>query len=156
VSYCRWSSDFGECDVYVYADVSGGWTTHVAGRKLKHLMPDAIKAMYPSWNEPDAADRYMAFHKAEQEWRDSLPHDEHPCMVYDPETKQKKPSTTKWVKDSEYADLPEPYGGESYNDPSPGECAERLEDLRKAGLRVPQYAIDALREEQAEMTKAFA
>lgn len=29
MSYCRWS----ECDVYVYADVNGGWTTHVANRR---------------------------------------------------------------------------------------------------------------------------
>lgn len=29
MSYCRWSSDNFKCDVYVYADVSGGWTTHV-------------------------------------------------------------------------------------------------------------------------------
>lgn len=29
MSYCRWS----ECDVYVYEDVTGGWTTHVAGRR---------------------------------------------------------------------------------------------------------------------------
>lgn len=27
MAYCRWS----ECDAYVYEDVSGGWTTHIAG-----------------------------------------------------------------------------------------------------------------------------
>ena len=32
MSYCRWS----ECDVYVYADVNGGWTTHVAARRNIH------------------------------------------------------------------------------------------------------------------------
>lgn len=29
MAYCRWS----DCDVYVYEDVNGGWTTHVAGRR---------------------------------------------------------------------------------------------------------------------------
>lgn len=35
MSYCRWSSDDFECDLYCYADVRGGYTTHVAGRDKK-------------------------------------------------------------------------------------------------------------------------
>lgn len=30
MSYCRWSSDDFRSDVYVYSDVEGGYTTHVA------------------------------------------------------------------------------------------------------------------------------
>lgn len=37
-----------------------------------------------------------------------------------------------------------------YNELSPRACADRLESLREAGYVVPQYAIDALREEQSE------
>ena len=33
MSYCRWSTDNFRCDLYCYADVSGGYTTHVAGRR---------------------------------------------------------------------------------------------------------------------------
>lgn len=33
MSYCRWSSDNGYCDLYVYEDVQGGWTSHVAARR---------------------------------------------------------------------------------------------------------------------------
>jgi hypothetical protein len=33
MSYCRWSTDDFQCDVYVYADVAGGFTTHVAGNR---------------------------------------------------------------------------------------------------------------------------
>lgn len=33
MSYCRWSSDDFKCDLYIYEDTSGGFTTHVAGRK---------------------------------------------------------------------------------------------------------------------------
>ena len=36
MSYCRWSSDGGQCDVHCYADVSGGFTTHVAASRRKH------------------------------------------------------------------------------------------------------------------------
>jgi hypothetical protein len=30
MAFCRWSND---CDVYCYEDSSGGFTTHVSGRK---------------------------------------------------------------------------------------------------------------------------
>ena len=33
MSYCRFSSMNWMCDVYCYADVGGGWTTHVASRR---------------------------------------------------------------------------------------------------------------------------
>lgn len=32
MSYCRWSSDDYQCDVYVYEGF-GGWVTHVASRR---------------------------------------------------------------------------------------------------------------------------
>lgn len=58
----------------------------------------------------------------------------------------------KWFKENtEYVDLTAPSAGESFIDNTPGECADRLIALRGEGLDVPQYAIDALREEQAEL-----
>lgn len=45
MSYCRWSSDNFRCDLYCYADVGGGYTTHVAGRRrigLENLPPDPL------------------------------------------------------------------------------------------------------------------
>jgi hypothetical protein len=144
VSYCRWSSDFGECDVYVYADVRGGWTTHVAGRRLKHRVPDEIRAI--------AADDPVAAHMAETAWRESLPCDEIPCTTVDPVTRKAKPGIYRTPKDSEYLNLREisPLAGQSFNDLTPGDCADRLELLRAAGFNVPQHAIDELREEQEE------
>lgn len=35
MAYCRWSSLGGYSDVYVYEDVNGGWTTHIAERRHK-------------------------------------------------------------------------------------------------------------------------
>jgi hypothetical protein len=39
MSYCRWSSDNFLCDLYCYADVSGGWTTNVATRRYVGDIP---------------------------------------------------------------------------------------------------------------------
>lgn len=150
MSYCRWSSDFGECDVYVYASGDGGWTTHVANRRLKHRVPDEIRAL--ASGESAEAGGFAAAHMAETAWRESLPCDEVPCTVLDPVTKKPKPGVYRTPKDSEYLDLRKisPLAGESFNDETPGACADRLEAIRATGLNVPQYAIDALREEQAE------
>lgn len=34
MSYCRWSTDDFQCDLYIYEDVAGGWTTHVASNRI--------------------------------------------------------------------------------------------------------------------------
>jgi hypothetical protein len=39
MSYCRWSSNDFQCDVYVYEDVAGGWTTHVACNRVVYSEP---------------------------------------------------------------------------------------------------------------------
>lgn len=136
MSYCRWSSDFFQCDVYVYADVSGGWTTHVAGRRMRYGPPETVTQM-----PCDTFDEYWAQHLAYDAWRDSLPKDKDGD-----------------VADSEYINLSDigPEAGESYNDPTAAECAERLEALKASGFNVPQRAIDALRQEAVESPDAAA
>lgn len=39
MSYCRWSTDNFECDLYCYEDVRGGWTTHVASNRHVGVCP---------------------------------------------------------------------------------------------------------------------
>ena len=39
MSYCRWSSDDYLCDVYCYEDVSGGYSTWVAGNRPVYKEP---------------------------------------------------------------------------------------------------------------------
>lgn len=39
MSYCRFSTDDFQCDVYVYADVAGGYTTHVASNRVAFAEP---------------------------------------------------------------------------------------------------------------------
>jgi hypothetical protein len=152
VSYCRWSSDHFECDVYTYANVSGAWTTHVAGRRRKHKVPDEIKAMYPAWGDPDWVSKYTAADEAVKAWERTLPCDEVEVQYMQADGTT-KPGIDYWLKDSEYLDLSEigPEAGQTFDDSCPGESADTLERLRAKGFNVPQYAIDSLREEQREM-----
>lgn len=79
MSYCRWSSMNHSCDLYVYADVNGGYTCHVAGRKRVSdtPCPDIPKEW---WKLP--ADELLELHNKQNEWVESaelvdigLPHD---------------------------------------------------------------------------------
>ena len=108
MSYCRWS----ECDVYVYEDVNGGWTTHVAARRNSAGKGPQL--------DSTTAETLMKSYQAFQDWSKA---------------------------NDEYVDIDLPSAGMSFNDPSPDDCADRLEALRAEGFDVPQYAIDALRED---------
>lgn len=144
MSYCRWSSMNWRCDVYVYEDVGGGWTTHVAGRRrVIPPIPDlpimrlpsfcgkwdreALRMDYPSrWHAIGARIVFGAY---------ALWH--------------------RWVHMGSLHLIPLrsiglPYDGESFNDATPGECAARLESLRDVGYIVPRGVISALRQEDTE------
>ena len=115
MSYCRFSSDDFKCDVYVYEDVQGGFTTHVAGNRIIYSEP--------------------------------LP-PEIPCNQENMRAWVRRESkVSKIIDASGREDIELPYAGESFNDVSAAECADRLESLRSIGYIVPQYAIDALRTE---------
>jgi hypothetical protein len=125
MSYCRWSSDDFQCDVYVYESTGDFWSTNVAGRR--RIIPPDVLASFPVVSDDDAASRF-ARHRAVMQWMNTAEH--------------------------EWFDLSHlPSAGESFRDDTPGECADRLEALRAEGFNVPQYAIDALREEQAEKAR---
>lgn len=143
MSYCRWSSDNWMCDVYVYASYMGCWTIHVAGtRNVIPPLPDlpihrlatfggkydfeARKATYPS--------KLHAACAKTQFWLAALWHRAHMASV---DAVPKRPIGLA-------------YDGETFYSVTAGDCADRLEMLRAAGYRVPQYAIDALRAEQEQ------
>lgn len=117
MSYCRWSDV--DCDVYVYEDVMGGWTTHVARRRWVH--PQKIRQ--PEWDFSSEA-------KLEQSMIDRK----------------------LWMTECDMVDINGPHDGETFNDPTPGECAITLRQLRHEGYHVPQFAIDRLEEDQDEMS----
>lgn len=144
MSYCRWSSMNWRCDVYVYADVGGGWTTHVAGRRrLVPPIPDMPLMHFPSlggqWLREERRMSYPSRWHAVAAW-----------LIFG--------FAAFWHNRVHMASLRliplRPIGkahdGESFNDDTPTACAERLEQLRAVGYVVPQEAIDALRSEVVE------
>lgn len=148
MSYCRWSSMNWRCDVYVYEDVGGGWTTHVAGRRrllpaIPDLLGSKLSMRLRSWVGVywDRETRKMIY---PYRWR---------ALLYRPWTSFLSFWHNRVHMGSLHLSPLRPIGlahdGESFNDPTAGECADRLESLRDLGYIVPQYAIDALRKEQA-------
>lgn len=128
MAYCRFSTDDFACDVYVYADAGGTWTTHVAANKptidRAGLPPEpawpadgATEAAVLAWAEAAAA-RQAALHRL--------------------------------LDGAERRPIGLPHDGATFEDATPGACADRLEALRRLGYVVPQAAIDELRAEEAE------
>lgn len=122
MSYCRWSTDNFRSDVYVYAASSGGWTTHVAGRKRIGDRP----------TDPYDPQIFLTM-----DFKD-------PVQVA--EWEQRKAAHDKWLEAADWHDVPEPYGGTSYNDDTPQECAARLRTMKAAGIYVPDGVIEELDE----------
>lgn len=121
MSYCRWSTDDFQCDVYVYADARGGWTTHVAGRRVVYKEP--LPPVVPFPGEGESADAWFERYR-----KVNAMHDE-----------------------ADLVDIGLPYDGDCFSDDTPSECADRLAMLHDLGYIVPQDAIDALRQEQDEL-----
>ena len=122
MSYCRWSSDDWKSDLYVYADVAGGYTAHVAGRRRDFTPP-----------EPEA-----------ELWADL-------GKVSTEEWNARNRAYNEALKESLWIALPEPSTGSLFNVDTPGEMAAKLKTLRNEGFYIPDYAIEDLEAEQAEL-----
>lgn len=116
MSYCRWSSDGFQCDVYVY-ESADGYVTNVAGRRRKYRIP------------------YIDFSSVER-IKETL--DAQRVALDDPE--------------NPLVDIGLSEDNKFFLDESASDCAERLIWLKSLGYNVPQYAIDALREEADDST----
>ena len=114
MSYCRWSSDDYQCDIYAY-ESEDGFVVHVATNRRTPDEP------FP---EP------VSYHEAGFEaWMD------------------RERRVVEMMKASPSKLLNLPHDGESSSFDTAVECAIELERLKGCGYNVPQYAIDALREE---------
>lgn len=123
MSYCRWSSMNFSCDLYVYEHVGGYWAIHVAGRRrTAELPPDPMLSLprEDATEDERAAwmEAYNARNKALDETRDSM------------------------------VDIDLPHAGETFCLSSPGECADKIEELIGLGYVCPDYVVPELREEQ--------
>lgn len=141
MSYCRFSSMNWKCDVYVYADASGGFTTHIARRKrIFPPIPDFFNLRLPTFGS--TWDRESSRLKYPSRWQEIAAHYFYSFISF-------------WHNRVHMASLRLiplrpiglPHDGGTFNDETASECADRLESLRQAGYVVPQYAIDSLREE---------
>lgn len=128
------------CDVYVYEDCMGGWTTHVAGRRrVFPPIPEIPLRWMPSfggiWSRPDRRVVYPT------RWQALV------ARIFFSITARWHSLCAWSVRVIPLRPIGLPHDGESFNDSSAAECADRLEWLREMGYSVPQYAIDALRSE---------
>lgn len=123
MSYCRWSCDDYDCDLYIYADVNGGWTTHVASNRM---VTDAKRPPKVQKREGESFEdwlhRWAKHHEVVMEWM---------------ETAQREP-------------IGGPLDGESFNDPTAMACHDRALELRALGYRFPDHVLEQLKEEGEE------
>mgnify|MGYP000935111319 FL=1 len=142
MSYCRFSSDNFRCDVYVYEDCYGGWTTHVAGRRhLFPVLPSISGTPVLLW----LGIKFGPGHKA------TYPSRAHAataaCWIW---IVVRWERLRDWLLDrNPLRPIGLPFDGERYNDDTPGECAARLKELSRIGYNVPKRAIKALEIEEA-------
>lgn len=116
MSYCRWSCDDFQCDLYVYESCHGGFLTHVA--KARVVFAEPLPAPVPLDAEHC------------QEWA------------------ARNRKLMEIMERSERVAIDLPHAGDCFCDETASACADRLESLRALGYRVPQYAIDNLRDEE--------
>jgi hypothetical protein len=130
MAYCRFSSDRHGCDVYVYADVHGGYTCHVAGRRIVNLheaphCPDLID--YPRGEDNKITDEaladFMVKHRAYMDWLQNDAIRENIGLEFD---------------------------GETFNTETATSMGNELKLLQTMGYSVPEYAIETLWEEGKE------
>lgn len=122
MSYCRWSSDQFQSDIYCY-ESDRGYEIHIAARRAVSDQPrPARQCEGVSFDDPRWVELSLADWKAISAWLDAARREE----------------------------IQLPHAGETFIEDTPGECADHLRHLRELGYYVPQHAIDALDEEAAE------
>lgn len=123
MSYCRWSTDGFKCDLYCYEDVSGGWTTHVAGRRRVGELPESPfdDLVAKAITSEQFTERYKTYMDA--------------------------------VGAQDFVDIDLPHAGETFNDSTLKLFRDRLVYLRGLGYSFPDGVLAAVDEEIAEEEK---
>ena len=122
MSYCRWSDQHYECDIYAFSHVQGTYEVWVAGQRHVSDAPKPRVPVFPVKGTEQQIDEWM-----EQSGR------------FD-----------EWMNNATLVPIGLPHDGEQYSLATPREAAEKMLELRAVGYNVPQYAIDALLEEAQE------
>lgn len=120
MSYCRFSTNDYQCDVYCYESCYGGYQTEVASRRYVFTGP----LPPPLPNDQGMLENVMAFYARHDQVRKLL-------------------DVQNMVK------IGLAYDGASFVDDTLEEFLERLQMLRTAGYNIPDYVFDDVREEIA-------
>jgi hypothetical protein len=107
LSYCRWSSDDFQCDLYCYEDCAGGFTTHVAANRPVGDIPRTPGWSMDAMNAPGWAEEMAAASKRQHEFLMSC---------------QRQP-------------IPLAHAGETFNDPTLLAFLARVMMLKGLGYR---------------------
>jgi hypothetical protein len=128
------------CDVYVYEDCMGGWTTHVAGnRSIFPPIPEIPFSWLPrvksSW---DKENRKVLYDTRKDKIIGKIT-----ARIWGYSHRLRSWSLGLIPKKK----IGLEFDGETFNDPTADECADRLVVLKELGYNVPNYAIESLRGE---------
>lgn len=121
MAYCRWSSlDYG-CDIYLYADVNGGYTCHVASKKRVAAEPCPP---LPTHKELEAmsVEEFRAILQAQRDW----------------------------AEEADLIPIGMEYDGKSFYSYDRDEMVEILKKLKRVGYRMPEWLIDEIANEPDE------
>lgn len=124
MSYCRFSSDDFRSDLYVYASADDLFVIHVAGSRWAQIPP-------PEYHYPEEHRVYEG---------------EHGGFHLTPEGVA---AWRAWQDENwKFIDIDLPHAGEEFRLSSPGECADKIEELGRLGYYYPERAVARLRAEQ--------
>jgi hypothetical protein len=119
MSYCRWSDMQYTCDIYAFHHVQGTYEVWVAERRHTSDKPKPLVPPYPIGGTEEQIAYWVDLNNAFSEW----------------------------MEQATLVPIGLPHDGEMFSLSSPEDAADKMEELKAAGYHVPQYAIDALREE---------
>lgn len=122
MSYCRWSSDNSKCDFYIYEDVNGGWTTHLAGRRRIGIPDDLVDPLTLLNSDDFDNDEWLKLYKEHHEILEA-------CS---------------------FEEIEHPLAGETFNDATLEELKSRLVYLMAEGFYAPDYVLEIIDEEIKE------
>jgi hypothetical protein len=125
MSYCRWSNNDYECDIYAFASVYGTYEVWVAGSRY---VSDEVKPRSMAFPVPGDDEGMKAWFKRNQE-------------------------LNEWISKARKEPIGLPCDGVQFSLMTPGDAADKMEELKAMGYNVPEYAIVVLREEQEEQDK---